>query len=63
MNSVDNNNLSVDIHVGGGWRKFNFARATQGCNDTNADHCVSYVSTDLLNLLCNFGTHCTGNPA
>lgn len=46
MNSVDNNNLSVDIHVGGGWWKFNFARATQGCTDSNADNYVSYVSTD-----------------
>lgn len=46
MNSVDNNNLSVDIHIGGGWWKFNFARATQGCTDSNADNYVSYVSTD-----------------
>ena len=61
LNSVDNNNLSVDIHVGGGWWRFTFTRATQGCTDSTADNYVSYVTTD--DGSCSFTPGCTDDNA
>ena len=61
LNSVDNNNLSVDIHVGGGWWRFTFTRATQGCTDSTALNYVSYVTTD--DGSCSFTPGCTDGNA
>ena len=61
LNSVDNNALSVDIHVGGGWWRFNFTRATQGCTDNTALNYVSYVTTD--DGSCSFTPGCTDGNA
>ena len=61
LHSVNNSSLAVDIHVGGGWWRFNFARATDGCTDSTADNYVSYVTVD--NGSCAYTPGCTDSNA
>lgn len=61
LHSVDNDNLSVDIHVGGGWWRFSFTRATDGCTDSTADNYVSYVTVD--DGSCSFTPGCMDSTA
>ena len=61
LHSVNNSSLAVDINVGGGWWRFNFTRATDGCTDSTADNYVSYVTVD--DGSCAYTPGCTDSNA